>query len=407
MPFLTINLRVVVVVVFLTVFFSKLVWYDLRTIYPGQASSILSVSFLWYSAVLLPFIFFLLLKELKVVIRSNIILMFFSLNVFGLIIGILQGNLNIFLLQDIYKFLFFPAGFAAAVYCYDFQTFDGILYKIYWVLVVFSVIRLIIHYYLSEDISFLYGTVHDIFLISMSVAMIWKNPLRMMTAVAVILSILLGNKRTLLALLVMNLVLSSVSFMGSLNTFLWLRRIIFLSLCTVIIGLYVYTGKSVVYKRVLNTTQTYGEDIGKDSKRHREVTVAFDLMQKGAPLSFWLGFGSGAFFYDPVPNVRTGESITHSIHFTPMAFFYRYGTVGLVFIAVLYISFIRIFFLFKFSNDKVVDYSVKATIIGSLVMSFLVYSFQDDVFLGFIYGIYSLKSNRYNSNFCCRKSLHL
>lgn len=408
MPSLFMNSRGIIVAVFLTVYFSKLIWYDLRTIFPSQASAILSVSFMWYSAILIPFILFFLIKEFKIIFRSSVISIFFALNLFGMVVGLLKGNANMFFLQDTFKFLFFPAGFAAAIYYNSsekFNGFDSILYKIYWMLVVFSFIRFMLHYSLGDDLSFLYGTVHDIYLISMSIGMIWKQPFGVVVAMIVIFLVLFGNKRTLFVLFLLNLGLSSVLFMRNMSAIVWLRRFFLVLLCAVVVSVFVSKLESSAYKRVLNTSQTYETDIGTSSKRLREVTVAYDLMRKDAPLSFLIGFGSGAFFHDPVPNARTGESITHSIHFTPMAFFYRYGIIGLCFLGIVYSSFIRISFMFKFSNDRVIDYSIKATILGSIVMSFLVYSFLDDIFLGFIYGMFFIRSNYRISNVYCKDIL--
>lgn len=388
------SLRSIYVYSLFVVFLSKLIWYDLRTIVPDQAVALLNASFLWYSIMLLPFVLFFLVKTLKVIIHSKIILMFFLINIYGMFVGIAYGNLNMFFVQDMYKFLFFPVGFSAAAYWYYYSpSFDRFFYIIYWVMFVFALVRSALHYYLGGDIIFLYGTVHDLFLISMSVGMLWKNPLSRIIGIITILLVILGNKRTLLVMFIMNLVVSFIFFFRNVKLLVWLARIVMTLLAVILCVSYITKTEQTVFKRFLNTASTYESDVGEDSKRLREVTTAYDLIQESAPFSLLFGFGSGAYFLDPVPNEVTGVSVVHSIHFTPMAYLYRYGLVGFIFIIALYGSFVRIVLFFSFSSDRVVDFSVKLTIISSFIMSFMVYSFVDDVFLGFIYGLYFMKSN--------------
>jgi hypothetical protein len=136
------------------------------------------------------------------------------------------------------------------------------------------------------------------------------------------------------------------------------------------------------------TQSRFDATLGEDSARYREMLLIWELMNASDWSRKWLGFGHGAAFDDEVPDVN-GETLTHSVHFTPAAMLLRYGVVGAAFYAVLAFGILAAPACnqppWLTSCDVMVMKSFAITaVIGSLVLYGLVDDMLVGVFLGFM-----------------------
>lgn len=379
------------VLVFLVLFSTKLIWYDFRTINPGNSATLLYWSFLVYSILLCPFILWLLAKNIRPLLGSKLILSFFLINIYGVIIFFWHQNASIFVAQDVYKLMFFPAGFAAAMYLRESSLgFDRVFKWLLGYLFLFALIRLVIHV-LASTHPIVYGTTHDILLISYAASLLWANPLLILNFVVLIALVGMGQKRTLYALFIFNYLYSFVYF-SSVKNYLKTATIGIASVSIFFCGYAFYKNYDVeIFKRVGNVSTSIQSDIGIKSKRLREVVAGFDRMGESSSMPYFFGLGSGAFFFDPVDNPVTGVSIVHSFHFTPMAFYFRYGVFGIFFVIYLYANIMKVVLYKKLTDNNRLNFILKAVAMSSVIMSFIVYSVVDDILLGFIYGIFYIR----------------
>ena len=384
------NIKQWIVVLFLAIVSTKLVWYDFRTLDKENAEKLLFLSFFLYSIAIFPFVVFFIARQFLELSRSKLILFFFLLNVYGVVVSFLYGRADIYLYQDIYKMLFFPSGFAAALYLKNQQfCFETILKKLFNILICFAIFRLLIHLYMRTDSAIVYGTTHDIFLLSYSISLFWRSPRYLILTVLVFFLVVFGQKRTLLVGFVFLLSGSFIYFKKLAFKVIFGRVIIIVVLATFLLA-YNFEAHDK-FRRLYNTENTISQDIGKESKRLREVLSAIDNMNQLSPQSYIFGFGSGASFDDPVPNPITGYTKVHSFHFTPMAFVYRYGIIGILFLLTVYVCMTKVLYKYKLSNDLHLNFVIKSTLLFSMIMSMIVYSLVDDVLIGFLYGLYFIR----------------
>jgi hypothetical protein len=128
--------------------------------------------------------------------------------------------------------------------------------------------------------------------------------------------------------------------------------------------------------------------LGEDSARFREVVLVWELHRASSWSARWFGFGHGAAFDDEVPDVH-GETLTHSVHFTPAAMLLRYGYVGVAFYVLLAAGVLfapeRTKSPWLTGTDVLVMKSFALTaVLGSLVLYGLVDDMLVGVFLGFM-----------------------
>ena len=381
---------------FLLIFFTKLAWYDIRTLYPESAEVILSRLFLFYSVAILPFIAYLFVCQVHRLATNMLMLFYLVINIYGFIWGVTNGFLNTYLLQDTFKLLFVPSGYLLAWMVYkqgaDFEKILWLLVK--WA-VAFTILRFAIHMYLHTNSGLVYGTVQDLLLIPNALYQVFlgKGILVPVFGLGVLGLILFGQKRTLFALTALGALWVLSLFAKIKRGILQSVKVLFVLLLVVASGLVLVSNLN----RVSGTTNTLTSDVGESSKRLREVVVVLEELAKGGPARFFAGYGSGAYFYDPVPNPATGSTITHSVHFTPAAMVYRYGFLGIL----LYLF--SVLYLIKLSLGKIKGVSlqlafvVRFYMIGAVIMSQVTYAVVDDVFLGFLIGVIVI-NNHYANN---------
>lgn len=375
----------IAVIIFLGLYFTKLAWYDIRTIYPEQAQSLLSAFFIGYSIVLAPFIAYAFILFVGRIASNKLMLFFLFINVYGFIWGVANGNLNIYLIQDTFKLLFVPTGFLLAYMVYKRGgSFEVILLSLIKWAILFAIVRFMIHAYLHTNSSLVYGTVQDLLLIGNSFFQIFmgSSAFSSIMAVFVLMLVLAGQKRTLF-------VLAACAFLWALSVFSQSRKnitqvlMVFFTLLLIVGGLTTMTGS---LNRVLGTSESVTNDIGKDSKRLREVLVVFDELAKDGGERFFSGFGSGAYFNDPVPNPITGYTTTHSVHFTPAAMVFRYGLFGLLLYVFCTLYLLKLSIIRMHGINKNLAFVMRFYMLGAIVMSLVTYGVVDDAFLGFVIG---------------------
>jgi hypothetical protein len=134
-----------------------------------------------------------------------------------------------------------------------------------------------------------------------------------------------------------------------------------------------------------------GVDIGLQSFRFNEIVAVFDNLSDSGAHSFLIGKGSGATFEMGVAHPRTGETVFHSIHFSPGAVIYRSGIFGLF--VYLYLFFYLFLNGALKEGDDFLDFNtcsafaMKAYALGAFASSFVLFGFVDDLLLGVFCGV--------------------
>ena len=100
----------------LSIFASRTAWYDLRIAFEDlRGFSGFRPLLMLYSAFLVPFIGLSFAKGFGYLAQSRLTQLFLAMNLYGLLISAIHGNLNsLFTYQDFFKLTFVPAGFALA-----------------------------------------------------------------------------------------------------------------------------------------------------------------------------------------------------------------------------------------------------------------------------------------------------
>ncbi len=402
-------MREFIAIIFLSISGSKLFWYDFRTIVSDGRIELLSQSFLIYSVSLLPFILYFIYSQYYTLVKQKLILYIFAVNLYGLLLAITLGECNIFLIQDVYKFLFIPAGFGLASFLYRRGCdIERVLRITIIVMSLFALARLTVHATLKDG-GMIFGTVHDVILIGYSIVELLsgKSILGFLGGLVVLPSVLVGQKRTLVLIAFILIIIYLLKIINEKKGRVIVRAL--LSIMLFVGGGYVVSSYvDYNYKRVQSTFDTFDTDVGVDSKRLREVKVAYQEIRNNSDLAFITGLGSGAYFVDPVHNPVSGEILVHSIHVTPVAMIFRYGIVG----AVLYVAIILSIFVLLYVNRQGISgvsnkmfFVILSYLIGSVIMSFTIYGLVDDIFIGFFIGILWF-SWKCKFNMCVRRMVN-
>jgi hypothetical protein len=126
--------------------------------------------------------------------------------------------------------------------------------------------------------------------------------------------------------------------------------------------------------------------LGEDSARFREIVLVWELHRASNWSARWFGFGHGAAFDDEVPDVH-GETLTHSVHFTPAAMLLRYGYVGVAFYLLVAAGVLFAPERTKSSWLTATDVLVmKAFALTAVLGSVVLYGLVDDMLVGVFLG---------------------
>lgn len=129
--------------------------------------------------------------------------------------------------------------------------------------------------------------------------------------------------------------------------------------------------------------------------RIHELRAIGDTIADGDPIQQLFGFGHGATFVG-LPSYDTGETVKHTVHFTPAALAFRYGPAGLVFLTVLTAGLFMPVLKRDFAIGRRVDttwmtasdaIALRTFAVGSLASSAMEFGFVDDMLVGFAIGV--------------------
>jgi hypothetical protein len=374
------------------VYTNKVLWYDLRIILESLRGdsfrSILAVQ----GILLMPFIAASLLGGVRLLARSRIVMLYPLMVVYGLLINAIHGvEYPIFALQDLFKFMFLPTGFLLA-WLSPPDTVDRVLKFLAHVILLFLVVKILLFLaYYHSQYRLYYGGVLDVFpfcyffanFCSGRKAGRTKNG---MLAAASLLLVALGQKRTvfIIAMSAICYVLVRSRRTVGKNLAVYVAAI---GIVATVVGFRQPLAEmaGVHFQRIV--TARLDSTIGEDSARFREVVLVWELHRASSWSARWFGFGHGAAFDDEVPDLH-GETLTHSVHFTPAAMLLRYGYVGVAFYVLLAAGVLfapeRATSTWLTATDVLVMKSFALTaVLGSLVLYGLVDDMLVGVFLGF------------------------
>jgi hypothetical protein len=379
-------------VVALLLYTNKVLWYDLRIILESLRGdsfrSILAVQ----GVLLMPFIAASLLGGVRLLARSRIVMLFPLMAVYGLVINAMHGiDYPMFALQDLFKFMFLPTGFVLA-WLSPPATVERVLKFLAHAILTFLVIKILLFLaYYHSQYRLYYGGVLDVFPFCYFFANFCSGRKTARTkngilAGASLLLVALGQKRTVFIIAV-----SAICYMLFRSRQTVGKNLAAYVACVSIVGAVIgfrqplaeFAG--VHFERIVKAR--LDSTIGEDSARFREVLLVWEVNRASSWSARWFGFGHGAAFDDEVPDVH-GETLTHSVHFTPAAMLLRYGYVGVAFYVLLAAGVLfapeRTNSTWLTSTDVLAMKAFALTaVLGSLVLYGLVDDMLVGVFLGF------------------------
>lgn len=376
------------------IFLSRIAWYDVRIIYADIG--LIYGLFYTYAAILAPFLLMICVGRIDMLRTSRTVLVFASVALYGIILAIIYQSPVSYLLSDSFKFLLVPAGLVAGRLLARRigVTWVGILVVAFSFL--FLILKFVFFVYVNDGVTgLLYGGIADFlpFVIALSVAVFARGRYAAVwfaVFVATALLLIMGQKRTLLILMVFNL--------SYVLTRFWRRPRVWVMFTVLTTGLIVAGGAFLQLNvgadsRLLNrfVRTDVNTDIGVESRRYREVRLVFEeLLERGA-LAVLLGIGSGATFEEEIPDRRTGITTIHSVHFTPAAMLFRYGGIGIAY----YIWFFGFGYRVLRAAERLGGKrAVRGVFVGfrlywvdAFVASWVIYGFVDDLILGLFLGV--------------------
>jgi hypothetical protein len=374
------------------IYTSKVVWYDIRIILESLRGDAFRDILAAQGVLLVPFIFGSMLIGIRLLAKSPVVMLFPLIFVYGLLINAIHGiEYPVFALQDLVKFTFLPTGFLLP-WLSPPSSVDKLLSRLAYAVLAFLLfkIALFLAYYHSQYRLY-YGGVLDVYPFCYFFANFCggrktarsKNGI---LAAASLVLVVLGQKRTvfIIALAVIGCVLFRSRRTAGKNLAVYAVAI---SIVATIVGFRQPLAEmaGVHFERIVQVR--LDSTIGEDSARFREVMLVWELNQASSWSARWFGFGHGAAFDDEVPDVH-GETLTHSIHFTPAAMLLRYGLVGVAFYVLLAAGVLfapeRTRAGWLTETDVLVMKSFALTaVLGSLVL----YGLVDDMLVGVFLGI--------------------
>ncbi len=386
-----------------TVFASRILWWDLRTISRGFFSpSVVRVIFTAYALSLIPFMIFYFLKIGKRALYYRPIVFYILINYYGLMLAFINQNNLLYTFQDIFKLFWLPTGFLAYTFAKKYLDKDDFLLRFAVIMLVMEIFRLIVH---AQYGKIRYGMIYD--MIPFIVFTYYTFPghklinkqYAMLSLFSIIL-IIIGQKRSL----AFCIALSSIVIISLRWRYVPFYIILILLFVNLPIAWYSLSdlGNFIDENlKRLTLIPTKTEDI-QEHRLFEEVYIVKEVMAESNLFDQIFGKGHGATF--TYHHVIRGELVVHSVHFTPIAMVFRYGIVGVIFYLYLFGLFLYYFFrVFRTKQSKRQSYAIIAVIyIGiSFVGAITHYGFVDDILVGVMFGIlneeykHKIRINRY------------
>ena len=386
-PTLSDYLAVFLFTAIMVIFFSKISWYDIRTIYSRIGDHLSIAGGLKYWAVALaPFLTLSALYVFRRSFFSAFPVVFILLCLHALITGVLLGNDLAVIVQEIFKYAYMVVAFMISERVLrTVRPFTAV--KFMCDLVVFFVFaRLAVFLWMAgTSITFVWGTPNEVLPMAVLTAfyLYGQTPVRSVLkqkwSFGALLLSLYGQKRTLA------LCAALAVAMAVLNTFTRLKLGRLFIIVLVLAGI----GTSALlllgpdsFKRYTNTDIEY--ETSGESRRATEIELVINKF-RAEPAMLLVGYGGGATLILPtdIP-VQGGDAEIHSIHNTVSAMILRHGILGLFIYLVT--AFYGIFWCLRLrSTDTPETKILKTTMLIYKVLAFVasifIYSVVDDMAL--------------------------
>ena len=375
------------VIAFLFCYCSIALFYDFRVLSARRVMSGFSIEsfFLFWAAILVPFISFLILK-IPFDKRLNSFIIFYAVYViWSLMIGVISQNEVASILGDFYKSLFIPAGLG--LYNLTKNNTSKFYESAAKILILYATLRILTFLYLGTPINRIYyGTVYDVLMFGF--IGIFLSERKRLDAKKVLpnffysfyplVIVLLGQKKLVI-----------LSLIGFLPARLKARNLWLPVILIGFLSLYWKDVLSFVSTTRLSAFLNYEEIFYGESRRIAEVKACLNAWQENIS-SFFLGhgFGSDIFVYSE----KEAYSIeVHSIHNSTFATIFRSGIIGL---------FVILMFLTKLLSSIISDSgqkNVAATMLAALIACQFAYGFMDQVFVGYLFAHLKLGNPRFST----------
>lgn len=384
----------------LAIFASKVVWYDMRIVFPALRGDVFRTLLTAQALALLPFIALALWKGLGSMRKSWVISSYLTLMVFGAVVVYFQGiEYPSFVAQDILKLLFIPTAFAM-VWIDPPRSLGPFLVRIADVILTFQILKVLSFLILYHGRMGLYfGGVMDTFPFCIYAARYCTKATGSVSrdgllAAAAMLILVIGQKRTLLVIVAVVCFYLLARNVGRVMQ----KPSIYFGGLTFLIGAAFFSGPMLAVlethmSRVIVKTFE-ADDVIENSARLREIDIINYEMDQVDFLTRIVGFGHGASFDDDIGDDITGETLTHSVHFTPYAMYLRYGYIGWIFYGM---TVLATFFApertdnrWAFREDIL---AIKSFGIAAIFSSITIYGLVDDMFVGFGLGALAISAH--------------
>lgn len=361
----------IVVIGFVLIYLSKIIWYDLR-IYAargtiGEVNT--GLYFILWAACILPFICYFILKIPRSDFRRPIIIFYIVVVMLSTIVGLANANPIQEILGDLYKSAFIPAGVGLYSFCQR-RNID-LKATLYVVISIYVVLRFTIYYSFVDTIRRLYyGVIYDSIFIgllfsdlksrSRFVTFVFQRKFRAILWILVIL----GQKRFVLG--------SMIAFLG-LKFRAWVTVSLFLAASAILLAY----GNDIL--EAVSTTRigrnlSVAEILESEYRRYAEIQAGIQLWSSSLfSILFGHGFGASIEIYSPQDQYWVE---VFSIHNSQTATLVRSGLAGL-------------FLMFYLVSYAVRGLSVEscrlesAILLSILFSSLIIYTFMDEVLVGY------------------------
>ncbi len=380
----------------LVVFGSRTAWYDTRVVFESLLfSSAMRKIFMVYALCLSPFVL-IAFRNIDHVFKSPLIVLYLVLNLYGVALAAAYGNSLIYTAQDAFKLLLVPTGFILVYYDPP-RSADALVDKLAKVVLGYQAIKFAIYLTCYQStFGFVYGGVTDAFGLCIFAARLFSDDRRtsfqdLLLAGTSLLLITLGQKRMLVVcVFVIVLYLLSRNYVHIMKR-LWPYAAIAACLFAGVLfrsELYEIL-QSDQFRRLAKTD--VANSIGEESQRQREVRLVYEDLEAIGWTAYVLGIGHGAVYEEEIAQRKTGEYVTHSIHFTPAGMHFRYGFFGLTVygLTALYLVFGRFLPVEGWLSLSTLR-GVRAFGLCVIVASLTGFGLIDDLMVGSILGIMML-----------------
>lgn len=368
---------------------SRIFWYDIKGIFIFSGGvNYISVFFKVYALSLIPVVLYYLRIVSRTISSVEFLLLYF--NFMALAVGIFNANPVNYIAGDFFKFLLCIATYYIfkQVDTYEIITYFGKkIFFLYWVLLFFAVGRLIMfNLYFHAKVGFIFGTVQDLLLLFLAIILsfVLLNEKRILSSFFYfslfffsIYLVLLGQKRSTIFALIIAFLYWNFRERGRriLKYIFWFVPVIVIITLLVLEGGFDIKGNFQRYKNT-DILAKITED-----GRYDEFLLIKERIRELSAISIISGKGHGAVFDKYVSRSGRIETI-HSVHITPVAVFYRYGIIGILFYLFLLCVVGKILLQQSFRELNVYDTYIYMTmqlyILVCLIFNFGIFGMIDD-----------------------------